>query len=124
MAPDSPLTSHYNDQSLTEGVDLGEPELSEDEGLPPDQPAFTGHFRQALLKSLLFKTINTAQLGSTPLQDSIPMGQGTLGPLFAEPTKALTCIPTHRHPFLGSSQKTMDFSGFCSHSIIHGSKKF
>lgn len=44
MAPDSPLTSHYDDHSVIEGFDSGDPELSEDEGLPPDQPAFMGLF--------------------------------------------------------------------------------
>lgn len=36
MAPDSLLTSHYDNRSLIEGVDSAESELSEDEGLPPD----------------------------------------------------------------------------------------
>lgn len=79
---------------MIDGIDLGEPELSEDEGLPPDQPAFTGLFPQALFKSLMFKAINTAQLGTAPPQEPIPTGKGTLDPLFAEPTKAITCIPT------------------------------
>lgn len=75
-------------------MDSGEPELSEDEGLPPDQPAFTGLFPQSLFKSLLLKAINTAQLGSTSEPAPPQSGPGSFNSLFTEPAKAVTYIPT------------------------------
>lgn len=83
MVPDSPLNSYYNDHSVMEAFVFGEPGLSEDEGLPPDQPAFSSLFPQALFKPLPFKAINTAQLGSVSAQHAVPSGQGSLDPLFA-----------------------------------------
>lgn len=39
-------------------------DLSDDEGLAPDQPAFTGLFQPSLFKPLLFKAKNSAQPGA------------------------------------------------------------
>lgn len=41
--------------SVSEEEDLAEPELSEDEGLVPDKPAFAGLFKPLLFKSILHK---------------------------------------------------------------------
>lgn len=40
--------------------------FSDNEGLGPDQPAFSGLFRLQVFKSLLFKAQNTTRLGCTP----------------------------------------------------------
>lgn len=90
---DSLALSYISRPSAVEDVDPQEPEVSEDEGLPPDQPAFTGLFPQALFKSLLFKAVNTAQLG-TSAQPDPPAVPGSLNPLFAEPPKPVTAIST------------------------------
>lgn len=40
-------------------------EFLEDEGLPPETPAFSGLFRPALFKTLLHKARQTTSLGSS-----------------------------------------------------------
>lgn len=59
---DSPAHSYVSHPSALGEVEPQEPDLLEDEDLPPEQPAFTGLFPQAIFKSLLFKVVNTAQL--------------------------------------------------------------
>lgn len=76
------------------GIESQEPDLLEDEGLPPEQPAFTGLFPQAPFKSLLFKAVNTAQLGSGPPEPAPQSAPGSLNPLFAEPSRPVSSIPT------------------------------
>lgn len=90
----SPTASHYSCPSRLGDVDSCEPDLSDDEGLPPEQPAFSGLFPQALFKSLLYKAVNTVQLGSTVPESISPPVQGKLNPLFEEPAKSITSIPT------------------------------
>lgn len=90
---DSPAVSEVSEPSIAADMEPLEPQLSEDEGLPPAQPAFTGLFPQALFKSLLFKAVNTAQLGAAPPPESTPV-TGSLNPLFAKPPKPVTAIPT------------------------------
>ncbi|XP_060543266.1 uncharacterized protein LOC132710656 [Pantherophis guttatus] len=91
----SPTSSHYSHPSAF--IDEGDPDsdLSEDENLPPDQPAFTGLFPQALFKSLLFKAVNTARL-SSPNADPVPpqSSSGALDLMFAEPARPITSVPT------------------------------
>lgn len=91
--PVSPVSSCGSHPSSLAEMDSQEPDLSADEGLPPDQPSFTSLFPQAIFKSLLFKAINTAQLGSSPPVSIPSSSQGALNPLFAEPTKPVDCIP-------------------------------
>ncbi|XP_060549504.1 uncharacterized protein LOC132712369 [Pantherophis guttatus] len=93
-APDSPVASvSSHASSLAEEVSH-ELDLSEDEGLPPDQPAFTGLFPQALFKSLLHKAVLTAQLGSPASAQPVPTtSQRALNSLFAEPSKPVDIIP-------------------------------
>lgn len=62
VAPSSPISTDSQVSSSAE-ADLHDFDLSEDEGRPPDQPVFTGLFPQALFKSLLFKVVNTSELG-------------------------------------------------------------
>lgn len=47
---DLPTISCISKPSLLEELEIQEPELSEDEGLPPDQPAFTGLFPPSSLQ--------------------------------------------------------------------------
>lgn len=55
--------SSDSDQAEAEPEDL---EFLEDEGLPPDTPAFTGLFRPTLFKSLLHKARLTTNLRAAP----------------------------------------------------------
>lgn len=89
---DSPTHSSISHVSAPREVDQQEPDLSEDEGLPPEQPAFTGLFPQAIFKSLLFKVVNVAQLGSSPPVPTPSAAPGSLNPLFAEPDKLVTAL--------------------------------
>lgn len=86
--PGSPTLSLDSHPSILVAGESREPELSEDEGLPPEQPAFTGFFPLALFKSLLFKAVNTAQHGSNPAES-----QAGLNPVFAEPTRPVDSTP-------------------------------
>lgn len=95
--PRSPSCSHagqlssLSDEDISDNSDSG---LSDDENLPPDQPASTALFPQALFRSLLFKAVNTARLSSTDSNPSVSGPSGTLDPMFAEPPKPITTIPT------------------------------
>ncbi|XP_034278399.1 uncharacterized protein LOC117668538 [Pantherophis guttatus] len=94
-APDSPVSSMASRSPSHAAEEPHDLELSEDDDLPPEQPAFTGLFPQALFKSLLHKAIATAQLSSPsplPVSDSAP--KGTLNPLFAEPARTVDTIST------------------------------
>lgn len=92
-APGSPTTSHGSCPSLLEEVYSQEPDLSDDEGLPSEQPAFTGLFPLALFKSLLLKVVNTAQFGSGSAETIPPTSCGSLDPMFVEPIKPVDSIP-------------------------------
>lgn len=91
--PASPTSSHVSCPSFLEEVEPHELDLSEDEGLPPEQPAFTSLFLQALFKSLLFKAVNAAQVGPGSSEVVLPSSQGSLNPLFAEPASPVDSIP-------------------------------
>lgn len=60
VASASPASIVSCTSSLAAAADLWDLDLSEDEGLPPNQPVFTGLLPQALFKTLLHKAINTA----------------------------------------------------------------
>lgn len=62
--PYSPASSQRSQSSLSGEEGQREMELSEDEGLTPDQPVFTGLFHPALFRSLLFKARNSTRLGA------------------------------------------------------------
>lgn len=53
--PPSPLPSIHSEDSLVGEYEINDQELSEDEGLIQDKPAFSGLFRSTLFKSLLYK---------------------------------------------------------------------
>lgn len=90
---ESPTPSYVSRPSVLAEADPQEPDLSEDEGLPPEQPSFMGLFPQVLFKSLLFKAVNTAQLGSSTPEPAPTPAPGSLNPLFAEPSRSVTSIP-------------------------------
>lgn len=54
QGPHSPAPSRQSQSSLLEEEVQKDLDLSEDEGLTPDHPAFAGLFRPTLFKSLLF----------------------------------------------------------------------
>lgn len=60
LAMQEPYSPASSNQSPLEEETHRDLELSEDEGLMPDQPVFAGLFCPALLKSLLFKAKYTA----------------------------------------------------------------
>ncbi|XP_032068578.1 uncharacterized protein LOC116505453 [Thamnophis elegans] len=59
-------SSALSESSILEDPDQEEQELSEDEDLPPDAPAFSGLFKPSLFKSILHKAKNTTQVGTKP----------------------------------------------------------
>lgn len=67
--------------------------MLEDEELPPEQPAFTALFLQAIFKSLLHKAINTAQLGSSSTETAPSSSHDDINPLFVEPSRPVDSIP-------------------------------
>lgn len=84
--------------SLSEGEILPDQDLSEDEGLEPDQPAFIGLFRPQLFRSLLHKAQAVTGLGlhSLPASDSSVPSSTVAGPsqsLFQEPSVHKEIIP-------------------------------
>lgn len=65
----SPGPSHRSQSQISEEEEgQRELQLSDDEDMGPDQPAFTGLFQHSLFQSLLFKARNSARLGSTSTQ--------------------------------------------------------
>lgn len=108
--PGSLAPSHRSNLLLLGEVEPREPDLSEDEGLSPEEPAFTGLFPQALFKTLLFKAVNAAQLGSCSTELVPPPSHWSRNPLFVEPTKPLDSIPAPPL-FLGVVRKQWSLSG-------------
>lgn len=102
-----PSTSTHRDYASSEESDSGEdcPEdmkLSEDEGLLPDQPAFTGLFRPAVFKLLLHKAKVITKFGvvTTTSEGSLPTP--TLhDPLFQVTKPDKDVIPCHQWPKAG-----------------------
>lgn len=69
-------------------------EFSEDEGLTPDQPVFTGLFHPTLFKSLLFKARNSTHLGMDHSGPEAPVASTDITePLFSEQTMKAEVIP-------------------------------
>lgn len=101
----APSSGSSGQESLA-GVDLREQEMSEDEDLAPDQPAFVGLFKPQLFHSLLHKAKATTGLGISRLSATDPgEGVSSSAPLFEEPT-----IETEEIP--GCSPVTMVLSHF------------
>ncbi|XP_034290509.1 uncharacterized protein LOC117675694 [Pantherophis guttatus] len=71
--------------SLSEGEIAPDQDLSEDEGLEPDQPSFIGLFKPQLFRSLLFKAQNVTGLGIS----STPSSQGASTPSSQHPSSSL-----------------------------------
>lgn len=89
----SPAPSHRSHPSLLEEVDHRDPDLSDDDGLLPEQLALTGLFPPTIFKSLLFKATNVAHLSSPPAGDIPPPSHEVSAPLFSELSKAVDAIP-------------------------------
>lgn len=71
-----------------------EPDLSDDEGVLPDTPAFTGLFPDGLFKSLLYKAkVTTGLQESEPAQESSTPRPGSSHGLFSEPVVEQVFIP-------------------------------
>lgn len=87
-------SSGHSDQGSLAGADLLDQEMSEDEDLAPDQPAFVGLFKPQLFRSLLHKAKVTTGLGvSRPPDPSQKEGVSQAVPLFEEPTVESEEIP-------------------------------
>lgn len=92
-----PYTPDSSNQSPLEEETHRDLELSEDEGLMPDQPAFAGLFCPSLFKSLLFKAKNTARLGThLPSPDPTSETADAKDSLFSEPTTEAEVVPSPR----------------------------
>lgn len=69
-------------------------ELSDDEGLEPDQPSFVGLFRPQVFRSLLFKAQTTTRLGCPlPLAEPVYTAVDPSTSLFVEPTVQRDTVP-------------------------------
>lgn len=82
-----------------------DPDLSVDEDMVPDPPAFTGLFSSSLFKLLLHKVRSTTKLGAqtAPSEVSLDPADG----LFQKPKTTQEDIPVPR-PFLDVIQKQWD----------------
>ncbi|XP_058017525.1 uncharacterized protein LOC131187272 [Ahaetulla prasina] len=105
--------------SVSEEEDAGD-NLSEDEGLGPDQPSFVGLFKPHLFRSLLFKALATTGLGGSAAPSADPLAlPSTSTNLFVEPTVPAETIPAPKmfvdvvqrqwsHPSSGSNPNATD----------------
>lgn len=80
--------------SLSEGEIPVDQDLSEDEGLEPDQPSFVGLFRPQMFRSLLYKARAVTKLGgSQPSATSTVPTPDLASALFQESTVQAEVIP-------------------------------
>lgn len=71
--------------------------LSEDEGMAPEPPAFTGLFCPALFKTLLYKAKTTAHIGTDPAMSDSALGlSDPKDLLFSEPATGNMEIPSSK----------------------------
>lgn len=69
-------------------------ELSDEEGLTPDQPVFRGLFRPHLFKALPFKAKSSTHLGvNISGNDNVSGEQDTTNLLFSEPMMEAEAVP-------------------------------
>ncbi|XP_034296649.1 uncharacterized protein LOC117679126 [Pantherophis guttatus] len=97
QGPESPAQAKSTDHSDKESISAPDPmdqDLSEDEDLGPDQPAFVGLFKPQLFRSLLHKAKAITGLGSSQAS-SVNTGEGPSSsiPLFEVPTIESEEIP-------------------------------
>lgn len=80
--------------SLSDGEIVADHDLSDDEGLEPDQPSFIGLFRPQMFRSLLYKAQMVTHLGgaSATTQSSSSSVDATSS-LFQEPTVQKGVVP-------------------------------
>lgn len=86
--------SNVSQGSLSEEDVILDQNLSEDEGLEPDQPSFVGLFRPQIFRSLLFKAQTTMRLGGVPSRSEA--NRVTIDPtssLFEEPSIQAEVVP-------------------------------
>uniref|UniRef100_A0A2D4HBF7 Uncharacterized protein n=1 Tax=Micrurus lemniscatus lemniscatus TaxID=129467 RepID=A0A2D4HBF7_MICLE len=87
---------HDSDQVLSE-VDALERGMSDDEGIKPDQPVFTGLFHPQLFKSLLFKAKTTARLDiPSPFVQQSVVQEESEDLIFSQPMTEEDVIPVRQ----------------------------
>ncbi|XP_060547127.1 uncharacterized protein LOC132711664 [Pantherophis guttatus] len=84
---DSPQSKSQD--SLSEGEIISDQDLSEDEGLEPDQPAFVDLFNSQMFRSLLFKAQITTRM-------RLPSSSSGSSSLSSDPTTSVFLEPTVR----------------------------
>lgn len=90
--PSSP--SNVSQGSLSDENVILDQDLSEDEGLEPDQPSFIGLFRPHMFRSLLFKAQTTTRLGTAPSSSGVPSSsRDPASSLFEEPSVQSEVVP-------------------------------
>lgn len=95
--PHSPTSSMQIREYLLDDEEHRELMLSEDEGMAPEPPAFTGLFRPALFKTLntRHKANTTAHIGADPAMSDSALGLSDPNDLlFSEPATGNTEIPS------------------------------
>lgn len=94
QGPCSPASSRQSQSLFLEEEGQKNLQLSEDEGLIPDQPAFAGLFCLSLFKPLLFMAKNTARLGAIPATSDPALELANpADSLFPEPTTETEVVP-------------------------------
>lgn len=72
-------------------------ELSDDEGLMPDQPVFVGLFRPSLFRFLLFKAKKAANMGGNQtMQEAAPGSGDPADSIIPEPAAERVVVPAPR----------------------------
>lgn len=90
----SPAPAQDDQASGSEEGEIREVDLLEDEGMTPDQPAFSGLFQPSLFKSLLFKAKTSANFGSKAAAAPLRTEAVSAETLFSEQTIEAETIAT------------------------------
>lgn len=99
---------------LSEEQAIIDQDLSDDEGLGPDQPAFVGLFHPQMFRSLLFKAQNITSLGaSAPKAQDPSLVSDPASSLFEEPSIQTEVIPAPKVIF-GRGTEAVEFPKFQS----------
>lgn len=101
----------HSKASLAGDEEMGDYELSEDEGISPGKPTYTGLFWPNLFKTLLFKAKTTANMGITGgMTDTSTEPQDPCTSLFMEQVTVQEMIPSPKF-FVDVIQQQWDQPG-------------
>lgn len=90
----SPAYSQDDQSSVSEEGEIREANLSADEGMAPEQPAFSGLFQPSLLKSLLFKAKTSGNFRTKSLAAAVRPQTVSAETIFSVQTTKAETVPT------------------------------